>query len=316
VRRAQTLNRIFAWLLASVIVPLLLGALVLLYVQALQERRATDAQLTALATTLVEAVEREFDVRREQLDVIADSPMMEARDWQNLHRFAVKVTARRAGSVIGLTGPDGQQLFNTATEYGTPQPNLWQLAQGHKEIAWEGRALPVSSGLLTKEVFESGKPAYSDLYYGVAIRRPALAISVPVKTGDATEYALTLSFPPERLQQLVDAAVSAPGLRASVVDRRGLVVASNATAASKLGDKATPLAQTPAANAGTYEGVSRDGMAVSGAYAVSQRNGFVVRVSRRADGFIGFLRSATAGWMVLVLGALLASVYMACRLAM
>jgi hypothetical protein len=132
--------------------------------------------MTAVATTLVEAVEREFDVGREQLEVIAVSPMMKARDWLSLHGFAVAVAERQPGSVVGLTGPDGKQLFNTVSGYGTPQPNLWQLGQTNKETVWDGRPLPLSSGLLTKEVFERGLPAYSDLYYGVVTRRPALAI--------------------------------------------------------------------------------------------------------------------------------------------
>ncbi|MES2840090.1 MAG: ATP-binding protein [Pseudomonadota bacterium] len=313
--KSRTLNQTLGWLLATVIIPLLLGTLLLLYVQGLQEQRAAQRQLAVLAQTLMQTVDRELAVGREQLEVIAASPMVGKKDWLALQSFARDVTSRRPGNVIGFVEADGQQLFNTVSVLGQPQPNLWNLGGSNAEANWEGYSLPVSSQLLTKEVFDTGKPAYSDLYYGLNTRKPALAISIPIREAGAVRYALTLSFSPALLQQLIDSAVHEPGLRAAVIDRRGIVMASSAAASSKLGDKVDPLGGKPNSPVGVYERVARDGEVVQGAYAVSPINGFEIRVSKSSSTLTEFVSSSTAGWVAMVLSAIFASAFLARRAA-
>jgi signal transduction histidine kinase len=309
--RPHNLNQALSWLLASVIVPLLLGALALLVVQAQHERQLAQTQISALAQTLLNAVERELDHGRAQLEVLAAAPVIDRQDWQLLHRFAGDVAQQRPGSLIGLTGPDGQQLLNTAMRWGEPQPNLWKLADQRQEVMWEGRSLPLSSQNVTRQVFETGKVVYSDLYYGLFIQRPTLAVSVPVQRDGKVLYALTLSFPPALLDQLIRSSVNAPGLRAAVVDRKGVVVASNAAASSRLGDKMQPITMEPGASAGNYDITARDGTRLRGAYAVSAHNGFVVRVAFPLAVSLWPSRATSAGWAALVIAALAASVLLA-----
>lgn len=308
--RPRNLNQALAWLLAWVIVPLLLGALVLLVVQSRQAQLLTQNQLSTLAQTLVQAVDRELDYGEAQLEVIAASPVIDGRNWQQLHRFGSDVAGRRPDSLITLVGPDGQMLVNTAVPWGQPLPNLWKFGEERREVLWEGRTLPLSSQNLTREVFERAQVVYSDLYYGV-LQRPALALSVPVIREGKVLYALTLSFPPALLQQLIRSAVNAPGFRVVVVDRRGIVVASNAAATASMGDRAKPILVPPGSLAGHYQITAPDGARLRGAYAVSANNGFVVRISLpQAARFVPAL-TASAGWLVLVIGALAASVLLA-----
>ena len=309
--RPRTLNQALGTLLAAVIVPLLLGSLVLLVAEARQERQHAQDQLTILAQTLVQAVDRELDHGRAQLEVLAVSPVMDAQDWPRLHGFAGEIVRLKPGSVIGLVRSDGQQLFNTATTWGSAQPNLWKLAEQQQAVVWEGRALPLSSQSLTRQVFATGRVGYSDLYFGLNVKRPALAISVPVTREGAVAYALTLSFPPARLDELIRSAISSPATRAVVADRQGMVVASNAAASSRLGDRITPTGRPAEATSGTYEAISRDGTAIRGAFAKSLTNGFVVRVALPREDVFAFSRSASAGWLALVLSALVASVLLA-----
>ena len=310
--RPRNLNQALGWLLASVIVPLLLGALVLLVVQTRQEQELARDQLSTLAQTLVQAVDRELDRGRAQLEVIAASPVIDGRDWQQLHRFAGDIASRRPGSLIGLVGPDGQQLLNTAMPWGQPQPNLWRIAEHREEVAWKGRPLPLSSQNLTRRVFEHGEAVYSDLYYGLFIKRPTLALSIPVVRDGKVLYALTLSFPPALLEKLLSSAVNTAGLRVAVVDRRGIVVASNAAASSRLGDRLTPISIAPGSTAGHFQNSARDGTPVRGAYAISTINGFVVRVSiPLASTALGSTHVTSAGWVALVVASFAASVLMA-----
>jgi signal transduction histidine kinase/ActR/RegA family two-component response regulator len=309
--RPRNLNQALGWLLACVIVPLLLGALALLVVQSRQAQLLTQNQLSTLAQTLVQAVDRELDYGEAQLEVIAALPVIDARNWQQLHRFGSDVAGRRPGNLIALVGPDGQVLLNTAVPLGQPLQNLWKWGEEGREVVWEGRTLPLSSQNLTREVFERARVVYSDLYHDGLLQRPALALSVPVIREGKVLYALTLSFPPALLQQLIRSAVNAPGFRVLVVDRRGIVVACNAAAAVSMGDRALPILNPPGSLAGHYQIKAPDGALLSGAYAVSANNGFVVRISLpQAARFVPAL-TASAGWATLVIGALAASVFLA-----
>jgi len=300
-------------LLLFVTVPLLLGALALLVSQARYERQLARTQLTALAQTLVQAVDRELDRGKAQLEVLAASSVIERRDWREFHAFGRDITRNSPGSLIGLVGPDGALLVNTAVPWGEPLPNLWSLSQ-QPDVLWEGRKLPPSSQNLTRQVFEKNQVAYSDLYYGILIKRPTLALSVPVVRDGRVIYALLLSFPPVLIDQLIRASVNVPGLRAAVIDRRSTVVASNAAAAARMGDTSRALPIPAGSFAGTFENTSRDGTRMHGAYAVSSVNGFMVRVALPADGVPGAWATLSTGWLLLAAGVLLVSIVLAASL--
>jgi len=310
--RPRNLNQALILLLGAVIVPLLLGALGLVVLQARQEQLQARAHLGVLAGSLVQTVDGELDNARSQLEVLAASRLLDELDWVGFHGYASEVARKKPGSVIGLARDDGQQILNTVSAWGSPQPNLWAIGAQQKEILWEGRSLPLSSQTLTRQVFERKVPVYSDLYYGLFLKRPALAISVPVERRGQVRYALTQSFPPARMEELIKAAVNDPGTRVSVVDRRGLVVASNRAAISRLADAMPRDHALPAGSAkGIYHVDSRDGTPLTIAYAVSTVNGFVVRVASPREAMFSVRRSSTAAWLGLVVAALLASLSMA-----
>jgi len=310
--RPRNIYQALGWLLACVMVPLLLGATALLVVEWRQERQFAEKQLSTLAQTLVQAVEGELNYGRAQLEVIAASPVIDALDWQQLHRFSSEVASRRPGTVIALLGPDGQGLLNTAVPWGQPRPNLWKLAEEQREVLWEGRPLPLSSQALTKQVFERGQVVYSDLYYGLNTQQPTLSLSVPVIRRGQVRYALTFAFPPAMLEKVIRSAVNAPGQRVALVDRRGIVVATNAAAISRVGERALRIPVAPGASAGHYEVIGFDGVRLRGAYAVSAVNGFEIRTSVEQP--FSTAMGTSAAWMALLLVALLTSVLLASML--
>ena len=306
--KPRNLNQVLSLLLIFVTVPLLLGALALLVAQARHERQLTQTHLTALATALAQAVDRELDHGKAQLDVLAASSIIDRRDWRELHAYGSEITRNRPGSLIALVGPGGEQLVNTVVPWGEPLPNLWNLGDRHQQAQWEGNTLPLSSQNLTREVFEKKHVIYSNLYYGVLIKRPTLALSVPVMRNGEVAYALVLSFPPVLIQQMIRESVNAPGLRAVVSDRRWTVVASNEAAVARMGGSSSQLATPAGARVGLYESVSRDGTPLQGAYAVSAANGFMVRVALPASRSGNVWPVPSTGWVVLVAGVLVGSI--------
>lgn len=306
----RNINQAFRWLLAAVMVPLLLGAFVLLAVQARQEEHLANDHLAALARTLIQAVDRELDYGRGQLEVIAAAPAIDAQDWQELQRFSAEIAGRRAGSHIVLARPDGQLLVNTAVPWGQPLANIWKYDDDDRLVEWEGRRLPLRWKAQSRQVLD-GRTVYSDLFFGGTTQRPTLALSVPVVRQGQVRYALTLAFPPELVKRLIDASVEATGMRVLVVDRRGLVVASNAASTVQLADAVAPVAVAPGSSAGHYEITGRDGTRLRAAYAVSSLNGFIVRVALPASEVFSLGQVNSAGWLALVLASLAASILLA-----
>ena len=306
----RNINQAFGWMLVAVMVPLLLGAFVLLGVQSRQEQHLAQDHLATLARMLAQAVDRELDYGRGQLEVIAASPAVDAQDWQELQRFSAEIASRRDGTHIVLVRPDGQLLLNTAVPWGQPLVNIWKHDDDDRLVEWEGRRLPLRWKAESRRVFE-GRTVYSDLYFGGTTQRPTLALSVPVVRQGQVRYGLTLVFPPAVLDRLIDSSVDAMGMRALVVDRRGLVVASNAASTVHLADAVAPIAVAPGTAAGHYETTGRDGTPLRAAYAVSSNNGFVVRVSLPASAVFSPGRVKSSSWVALVLASLAASVLLA-----
>ena len=302
--RPRNLNQVLWRLLGAVVLPLLLGTLALLALQSAQDKRASRSRLTALAETLVQAVDAEFDRGRAQLEVLAAAPEIDTHDWRRMQRYAAAVTARVPGSLIVFVGHDGQALFNTVVPWGEPLPNLWQLAAENREMDWEGHKLSMSSGNLSRQAIESGRAAYSDLYYGVNVKRPALSLAVPVVRNGRTLYALILSYPPAVLQDRIRSAVHGGDLRVNLVDRNGRVVASNQAAQAHLADTAIRMPIAEGSTHGTFELTSRDGTELDGAYAISPTNGFIVRVAQPHAGHVFSDRTTTAAWILMLLTAM------------
>ena len=309
--RPRNLNQALWRLLFAVLAPLLLGTLGLLALQAWQDRELARTRLAALAQTLVQAVEAEFERGRAQLEVLAASPLVDQGDWKAMREYASTITAKAPGSLIVLVGPDGQVLFNTVVPWGDPLPNLWKLGAQSREAEWQGKRLPLSSGNLSRQAFETGQPAYSDLYYGVQVHRPALSMSIPVQRGGQSRYALILSYAPSLLQERIRAAVTVPDIRAALVDRRGLVVATNNAASSSVADRAAPIETAPGKLQGAFRVTARDGVPVAGVYAVSPNHGFTVRVSQPDHGLFTGSRLTSLAWVVLLLVAIIASTVLA-----
>ncbi|RYJ06664.1 MAG: hypothetical protein EON52_05205, partial [Actinomycetales bacterium] len=66
-------------------------------------------------------------------------------------------------------------------------------------------------------------------------------------------YALIMSYPPSLLQQMIDASIDVPQIRAAVIDRRNVVVAANSTSSFRLADTVAPIPIPVGATKGFYE---------------------------------------------------------------
>jgi PAS domain S-box-containing protein len=236
--RPITMQRALFWLLLLALLPLAIGAGVVLWQQIERDREVATQQLVGAAGSIALAVERELAAGLAELGVLAHSPLIDIGDWATLTTLLTNVVAQREGTHLALVDPAGQLVVSTAAAGGAPLSNLWQL-QGRTE-EWQGRSLPLGSQLLTSSVFASGGPAASGLYYGVYLGRPAVGIAVPVWREGEVRYALLQSFDPG----LFAPALQLPGLDddagVTLFDAAGRVILALGAGAAATAEPADP----------------------------------------------------------------------------
>lgn len=240
------LARLVRGLVVVPVLTLALGSLALVLQYWDRARNAAERELARRADTIAAAVDRQLEAHRARLTTIAASPTIDAQDWAGLHRFAAAALRDQPGTLVALTQPDGAQMLNSGVPFGTPMPNLRTLEQRRETVAWRGRQMQVSSQGLTRWVLEHRQAGYSDLYWGVSVRRPALSMAIPLLRGDTAVGTLTLSFPPQPLQQLLgEFAVAGEGHALVMVDRQQQVIAATPGAGLEIGDLLPASLQPP-----------------------------------------------------------------------
>ena len=242
--------------LATLLLPLLAGLATvggaLVWEQWDTRRSAVDARLNDSAQSLGLLLERELAIETAVLEALSNSPLVDRQDWAALHALATRIVAKRPGALIAVTDASGQLILNTSVAFGGPLVNVHEMERERRTVEWRGHLLPVSTGGLTRRARETGKPSYSDLYFGVSTSEPSLAVAFPVERGGRFTHTLTYAYSARSIADFIAARNNFPGALAQVVDREGRVAASS-RAHDELLARPMPLTLIAAANASIVE---------------------------------------------------------------
>ena len=170
--RRHSVRSVLTWLVLSCIVPGLVGAGILLVQQYRQGRQQLELNTLQTARALSQAVDSQLLRAQAIGQVLAASPLLAAGDFAGFHQQA-RETVAASGFVTNVLVSDdsGQQLVNTATEFGKPLPK---------------RADP----LRVQPVFDTGQPVITGVVIGGLLKRPVIGIDVPVRAGGRVAYSL------------------------------------------------------------------------------------------------------------------------------
>lgn len=187
-------------------------------ITALDAYRSVDnARLQATARAVAAAVDAQIGSHVAALEALANSPLLD--NPQDAPAFAARIRhwAETVGGwlVVLDQPPSYRPLANTLTFSGAALPET--LPQETRE------ALAQALG----SVFESGRPAVSDLFDGPLFARPVLTISVPIDREGQPRRALALGFPPASLFSLLARQELPTGTSAAIVDGRLRVLAQS-----------------------------------------------------------------------------------------
>jgi PAS domain-containing protein len=241
-------------------------------------------------------VERDIQGRLGALQALALSRSAREGDAEGFRRAAEAMLAQQMpGANILLLREDGQQVMNTAVPPGQP--------------------LPARRGTTTlRRLFATGQPSVSDVYAGVVLRRPIVALEVPV-FGPDKKVVLSLALNPTtdafneilRRQRLPEPWVL------GLYDGRGAFVARSRDGERVAGQPAGPLLlpRLLSEREGLLDTVSRDGVPVLTAFSRIDSFGWTAAVSVplaeiAAPAWRSALRTLASGMVSLLAGLSLA----------
>nr|WP_315393807.1 response regulator [uncultured Duganella sp.] len=228
------------------------------------ERERTQIQRDTLITAraLIQAVDRDLNTGVSVALALAASPSLDNGDIAAFYKQAASALRPEfPGFNFVLSDRDSVQLMNTVRPYGPLLPD------------------PGSAQRIAK-VFETGKPVISDLFIGGALKRPLVAVHVPVLRDGKVIYVISSAFVPERLGQVLRQQRLAANRVIAIIDSHGVIVARTHEAARFVGHKASPslLARLPLQLEDAIEATTLEGIPVYSMYSRSAASNWAVVV--------------------------------------
>lgn len=295
-RRLNLAARMGLLVLAGVL-PLLAFGLGSVWAGYRNDRAQATRQALERARGLALAVEDEIRARVAVLEVLALSRSLAVGDVAGFRTEAEAVVDRQfPGASLLLLRPDGQQVMNTALPAEAPLPVRRYRANLDRVVA-------------------TGRPSVSDVYHGLVLGRPVVAIEVPVRDA-AGRLAFVLALNPgtTAFAALIARHRGAEDAIVTILDRTGVRIARMPGAERHVGQPVTSdfLAawRTGAAEA-TLETIAPEGIRVLTAFVRLPEHGWGVAVAVSAEVLrAAALRSAltllAVGVALLLLGLALA----------
>lgn len=285
------IRSMLALLGAATMLPLVALALWLVHHAYVQDRDMAVERTLETARALSLAVDRELLGAVSAAEALATSPSLDGGDFAAFRRQVEELlrSTPRFGGVV-LSDSAGRQLVNTFVPEGSP--------------------LPVRNSLdLMRRVWESGRPAVSDLFRGAATGRHFVAVDVPVLRGGRVVYDLSLTIPLDAFGALLAEQGMPEGWTASIVDSKAAIVAKRPHSDRLVGTKATSAlaAGHAAAREGTLDMTTREGVPVLTAFSRSSVAGWSVSIGIPRSELEAPARRALLVSAAVVLGVLLAA---------
>jgi two-component sensor histidine kinase len=258
-RRDMSLRLRLLILVAGTSVPLIAFSAAIIYQHYAQDQREAYARVLQNTRAIQLVLDREMQGVVSGLTVLAGSDSLARGDFTAFRGRAQGFLAQYPGhSSIVVGKRDGSQVFNSAKAPGEPLP---------ARAVRENRS----------EVFETRKPAFSQLFIGSVSKRPIVTVTVPVIRDDEVIYDLSFDPPIEIFQTIIEQQKPGDDWTISIVDQTGLNFARVPNTQTTVGRQAAPslFAVMFSAREGQARTVSLEGVPLLTAFVHSELTGWI-----------------------------------------
>jgi signal transduction histidine kinase len=262
-RALSTIRRQLGWLVAATAVPAVMAAAVFGVYSYERQRTMIEERTLETARALVQVVDRQLTAGQVAVQLLAKSPHLAAGDLAAFHRQAVEALPDVAGTNFVLIDASGRQVLNTLRRFGDPLGTESAARMAH-----------------VRRVFETQRPATSDLFIGAVTGKPVIAVDAPVIRNGRVVYVLAMGVFPDRLGEILAYQQLPEGWVASIFDSRGTIVARTHDPARYVGEKgASPLLQRMSmSREGHVETSTLEGIPVMAVFSHSALSNWAVAI--------------------------------------
>ncbi len=238
------------------------------------ERRNIEQALVFHARSLTVAVDRELETSLAALKGLATSSDLDSRNLEKFYEQArLAREAYRRWLTVAMVDPSGQQVLNLLRPLGSPLPSV--------------------AGLETfQRTLRTGEPQVSDLVMGPIAGRWVIAVTLPLLRDGKIHHVLVAVMTPESFAPALAAAHIAGGTGGTIVDRKGIVVATTQGQEQRVGKPATAGFVTRARQQeeAVFSGPAFDGSIAYTAFSRAPRSQFTVGIAVPSEQLEGPLR--------------------------
>lgn len=216
-----------------------------------RDRQSEVDRLLATARSIVEMVDRELDVLREQATLFSSSRFLISGDLDTFEAVA-RDAAAMTGTQLVLLGRDYRQIINTSLPAGSTLGKT-----GHVDVV--------------DKVLSSGQPYVTGLRRATTGGQFVMSIAVPVYRGDKADQVLVLTPGLGLFARVIERAALTDGWLAAIDDQDGTILARSTSPDRFVGTKARLVAR---GTTGTQSFIDLEGREAVITYAVSPVTGF------------------------------------------
>jgi diguanylate cyclase (GGDEF)-like protein len=260
-KRRYSLRTSLLLLVLVCVVPVAAVSANLLYENYLLKRAQIEHNTELIAQKSLADFEREVSAIEAGMKVLATSPALASGDLNTFHQRAR--AALSSGIVYNyvLTDPSGRQRVNTLMPYGVALPATGTPPQ-------------------LARVFNEHATVLTDMFMGPVTQKYAIAMGVPVVSGNEVLYSLNIGLAPSELNRIMEQQTLPADWLMAIIDSSGTIVARSRDTDRFIGQKAVPAVLEALAKSqeGLLRTTTKDGIPVFTAHITSQRWGWSIVV--------------------------------------
>ena len=278
--------------------PLIIFSAAIVYVNYEGDRKSAADRVLEVTRGMMLAVDRELQGIVAALQVLALSQPLRDGDFAGFRRQAeTYLSQQRPGSNLVLSDRT-KQIVNLRVPPGVPLP-----------ILMETETVGV--------VFDTGRPAISNLRTGPVLRRLIVTVHVPVIYNGHVVYSLSINPTLETFSEIIQQQRPPEGWVISVFDRAGVNVARSPNPERFVGTRASDslYPELMRRNEGVIETTSLEGTPLLTAFSKSPSSGWSVAAGIPRDTLTQSLWQSMATTIAIGSGLLLLGLAFAVRMA-
>lgn len=222
-RRSARSFGVRGWLTGLTIISVLLTCVpsgILIWRSYENQRGTLERHSLETARALTLAIDAEFAGMIATINALATSPFLEG-NLAAFHRQAQAALRDYPGASLSLADRSGRQLMNTSRQPGEPLP-------------------PRADKALVHRVFESGRPAVSDLFVSELTQKPMVAVGAPIVRDGRVVYDMAMAVPLEMVGTLLRKQSLPAGWVGAIADSTGTIVARTVSPERFVGQRFSP----------------------------------------------------------------------------